>query len=429
MTTEGLLVLISGKDPVRELSGGHSSYVRAHAHAAVRAGYWPHIFCVGAEDRTEDQPYGTIHCLRVPSRAQTSLNARGRIRSRNSVTHSRWLFPEICRLANSTPGPVVLHGFSTWGLAGVWAARSLRRDGRQAAALVSAYTVYRVEYRSKFRALGREHPLWTRWHYGMEYLYGLTLGHIMERRAYFGADRLLVNYESVRRHIEDAFGKASHLQKVTYASEYAFREAPPSPDPQFAEAVRSLQPAAAPLVVSVSRHDPRKGIHILLHALAELRRRGVAFRACIASGGELLEIHRALARSLGLTGQVALPGYMADPRVCLDAADVFVLPSLEEHSGSVSLLEAMQAGRAIVSSGIDGMLEDLEDGVSARLVPPGQMSALADALAELLGDPALRSRLALQARQQHETRFSASALSRTLDDLYREFGLQPRETT
>jgi glycosyltransferase involved in cell wall biosynthesis len=424
----GQLILILGKDPVRELSGGHSSYARAHALAAVRAGYAPHLFCVGDHDDTETLPYGTLHRVRVPGRMMSSHAGLARIRSVHAGAHALWLVPAIRRLVAHASGPVVLHGIGTWGLAAVWAARSLRHAGREAASVVNSYTVHRAEYRSKFRSLGREHPFWARWHYGKEYAYGYTLGHVLERLYLRGADRLLVNYESVRRLIEGAHGAMPRLIQVPYASEFAFQDILPAPDPDFDAALRNLRPESAPLVVSVSRHDPRKGVTILLRALAELRRRGVAFRACVASGGELLEAHRALARSLSLDGQVALPGYVKDPRVCLNAADVFVLPSLEEHSGSVSLLEAMQAGRAIVTSGVDGMLEDIEDGVSGRFVPPGREIPLADTLAELLADPAQRTRLGREARRSFESRFSADVLARTLDGIYREFGLRPGGT-
>lgn len=421
----GQLILITGKDPVRELSGGHSSYARAHALAAVRAGYAPHIFCIGDSDETESLPYGTLHRVRTLDRFFKNRAGLARIRSAHAGVHSLYLVPAIRRWAAQTSGPMVLHGFGTWATAAVWGVRSLRRAGREAASVVNSYTVHRAEYRSKFHSLGREHPFWTRWHYGKEYVYGCTLGHILERNYLRGADCLLVNYDSVRRLIEGAHGVMPKLKKVSYASEFAFQDVPPGPDPDFDATLRNLRPEGAPLIVSVSRHDPRKGISILLHALAELRKRGTAFRACIASGGELLETHQKLAHNLSLDGQVALPGYIKDPRVCLNAADVFVLPSLEEHSGSVSLLEAMQAGRAILSSGVDGMLEDIEDGVSGRHVPPGQVQPLANTLAELLADPAQRIRLGREARRSFETRFSADALARTLDDIYRGFGLRP----
>lgn len=106
----------------------------------------------------------------------------------------------------------------------------------------------------------------------------------------------------------------------------------------------------------------------------------------------------------------------------LGCADVFVLPSLGESSGSLSVLEALRAGRAIVASAGDGIPEDLMDGRDALLVPPGDVEALAGALKHLLADPRSRQRLAAGARATHERRFSAQGFLVALTEVYAELG-------
>jgi glycosyltransferase involved in cell wall biosynthesis len=147
---------------------------------------------------------------------------------------------------------------------------------------------------------------------------------------------------------------------------------------------------------------------------------GVSYRACLLSDGRLLAPHRRLAAELGLDGQVAIPGHVEDVAAHLRAADVFVLPSFEEGSGSVSVLEALQAGVAIVASRCDGIDEDLVHGETALLVPPGDERALRDALAELLADPALRDRLGANARRLYRERFMADSFTEALDRVYTE---------
>ena len=120
-----------------------------------------------------------------------------------------------------------------------------------------------------------------------------------------------------------------------------------------------------------------------------------------------------------------MPGLVADVGPYLQAADVFVLPSLEEGSGSVSLLEALQAGAAIVASDCDGLSEDITHGESGLLVPPGDERALATALARVLGDPGLRSRLAKNARQLYLNRFSSAPFMTALCDTYAGLGVTP----
>ncbi len=182
--------------------------------------------------------------------------------------------------------------------------------------------------------------------------------------------RVLVNYESVRRQPTEAFGSDLPIQRVAYASEAAFvhgEEDPLGPEPA---AIAALEPRDAPLVVTVARHDPRKGIDVLLRALARLRAAQVPFRACLVGGWSLLDDHRRLAADLGLGRETVLTGFVPDAYPYLQHADVFVLPSLQEGSGSLALLEALQAGAPVVASAVDGIPEDVKDGEDGLLVPP-----------------------------------------------------------
>jgi glycosyltransferase involved in cell wall biosynthesis len=214
------------------------------------------------------------------------------------------------------------------------------------------------------------------------------------------------------------------IRLLPYASAAAFR-CPNDPPRRLPDSIANLRPVEAPLVVSVSRHDPRKGLDLLLKALHGLVQRGVPFRACLVGPGPLLGSHRRLADSLGLTGRVAIPGRVEDVFAYLGLADVFVLPSLEEGSGSVALLEALQAGTAVVASACDGIPENVADGEEALLVEPGDVEALQAALATVLDDDMLRSRLAERARKTYEERFSAPAFVTALGRAYADLGIVP----
>jgi glycosyltransferase involved in cell wall biosynthesis len=155
------------------------------------------------------------------------------------------------------------------------------------------------------------------------------------------------------------------------------------------------------------------------------RRGCLAFRACLVGGGERLEAHRRLARDLGLADRVALPGQVPNAFAYLARALVFVLPTLEEGSGSIALIEALQAGLAIVASRIDGIPEDVDNGDSALLVSPGDTAALGQALRRVLTDPGLRACLARRAREAFAERFSPAAFVRELGQAYGELGFCP----
>jgi len=230
---------------------------------------------------------------------------------------------------------------------------------------------------------------------------------------------VLFNYESVRRLLRSAHGAGAEMRKLPYTTESAFvREAEGhAPEPA---SLAGWEPRDAPLILTVSRHDPRKGLHVLIRALGRLRASGVRFRACLVSGGPLFTEHQQLAAQLGLAEVTRFAGWVDDPYAYLRHADVFVLPSLQEGSGSISLLEAMQAGAAIVASGVDGIPEDVTDGDSAVLVEPGDVDQLSRALHRVLTDGDVRSRLAGRARETFAKRFSAGVFVDGLRQFYGE---------
>ena len=181
----------------------------------------------------------------------------------------------------------------------------------------------------------------------------------------------------------------------------------------------------APLIVSVSRHDARKGVDVLLRALARLKHAGVPFRACLIGGGPLLARHQRLAEELSLGSATVVVGPVPDPYLYLKHADVFVLPSLEEGSGSLSLLEALQAGVASVATKIDGISEDVVDGETSLLVSPADPLELAYAIEQLLANPTLRREIAERGRLAFETCFSAELFTTALRQIYAELGVVP----
>jgi glycosyltransferase involved in cell wall biosynthesis len=416
--------LIAGTDLVhgRQSTGGHPSYVKAHALAALRLGFEPHIFSVmGRKAAPEDTDFGVLHRVATPVRplrahmaqAHSLFLARAVTESLGGESEGR-LHGTHSLLARGRPS--LIHGFGAWSLAGVLAARSLARREIEAVAIASAYTTLQHESTGKLAGvrarMGRaalEYPATDAW--------VRLVGARAEGYAFRRSESILVNYDSVSRLLEDEYGPGLPIERIPYASALAFAASPATCDAR-PQALGRLRDVDGPLIVSISRHDPRKGVDILLEALAGLAREQVPFKACLIGPGPLLASNRALASRLGLHGRVAIPGWVEEVAPLLHAADVFVLPSLEEGSGSVSLLEALQAGVPVVASRLDGIPEDLREGTDAALVEPGDPHALQDALARLLRDVDARAALAARSRALYEERFSADAFTAALGEVY-----------
>jgi glycosyltransferase involved in cell wall biosynthesis len=141
-----------------------------------------------------------------------------------------------------------------------------------------------------------------------------------------------------------------------------------------------------PLIVSAGRLVAQKDHATLLDAFARLSRRRRA-RLLLLGAGPLRAALQAQARSLGIAGDVDLPGFVANPLPYMRAARVFALSSRHEGFGNV-LVEALACGTPVVATDCPhGPAEILRGGSLGRLVPVGDPAALAEALWRSLNYP------------------------------------------
>lgn len=165
-------------------------------------------------------------------------------------------------------------------------------------------------------------------------------------------------------------------------------------------------------LLSVGRLDPIKGFDVLLPALAELARRGVPFDSTIIGEGEERARLEAQRDALGLQRRVTFAGAQANTavRAAMAEATLMVMPCVVTPEGNADgipnvLTEAMASGLPVVSTRVSGIPELIDDGVSGRLVEPNDVTALADAIAQMLSEPALRESCAEAGRRKVEREF------------------------
>jgi glycosyltransferase involved in cell wall biosynthesis len=162
--------------------------------------------------------------------------------------------------------------------------------------------------------------------------------------------------------------------------------------------------------------EPVKGLDVLLRAAARLHGRRPDLRFVIMGNGPETDRLRGLARQLGVAEVVDFPGHVPKEDA-LGRLAIFVVGSYLE-SGPLTLLEAMAAGVPAVATRVGGINEIATED-TAQLVPAGDDVAMADAIARLLEDPALRERQARAARERVLARFTARDCARSTLDLYR----------
>jgi glycosyltransferase involved in cell wall biosynthesis len=137
-----------------------------------------------------------------------------------------------------------------------------------------------------------------------------------------------------------------------------------------------------------------------------------------------MEALRAQARDLGIADRVLFAGHRADVPDVLGAIDVFCISSTYEGT-PLTLFETMAAGKAIVSTAVDGCREVLEDERTGLLVPPRDPEALGAALLRVLEDEPLRRGLAERARAasaRYDIRSCVAQMEALYDEVLSEKG-------
>ena len=168
-------------------------------------------------------------------------------------------------------------------------------------------------------------------------------------------------------------------------------------------------PPEAPLVLAIGRLIEQKDHATLVEAFGRIHEAFPSARLALLGWGRLESEIRSRVRGLGLEARVLVLGRV-EPREWLARADVFVHTSRWEGFGMV-LLEAMLASLPVVATAVSAVPEIVVDRETGLLVPAGDAAAVANALAQLLADPALRQRYGAEGRRRALSQFSVTKMT------------------
>ena len=152
------------------------------------------------------------------------------------------------------------------------------------------------------------------------------------------------------------------------------------------------------VIMQASRMEPLKGQSVCLDALGQLRSHP-DWRCWQVGGAQRPEQQRYLtnlkerARQLGIADRVEFMGERTDVRRLCAEADIFCQPNVAPEAFGIGFIEALFAGCPVVTSGIGGALEIVDD-TCGVLLPPGDVDALASAMSRLIANADERVRLA-----------------------------------
>ncbi len=171
--------------------------------------------------------------------------------------------------------------------------------------------------------------------------------------------------------------------------------------------------------VLVGRMAERKGHALALRAIPAIRERIPGYRLVLVGEGETEQTLRRLSTELGVDDHVVWAGFRRDVPDILSCVDLLMLPSEDECLPFV-ILEAMGARLPVVATDVGGISEQVEDGVTGRLIRPRDVAGLADAVAGILERPDRGASLGEAGRAKLEREFSVDTCVEAVLDVYAE---------
>jgi phosphatidylinositol alpha-mannosyltransferase len=169
-------------------------------------------------------------------------------------------------------------------------------------------------------------------------------------------------------------------------------------------------------LVFIGRHEPRKGLPVLLRAWPKLRGSGLRLRLV---GADPLAVRLLLTR-MGLSEEgIDVLGFLDDEHLTqeLSTAKLLVAPSLGNESFGMVITRALACATPVVASDIPGYREVLTSATGV-LTPPDDAGALADTIAKVLADEPARAEMGRAARELAESTYAWPLLARRLADCY-----------
>jgi glycosyltransferase involved in cell wall biosynthesis len=183
------------------------------------------------------------------------------------------------------------------------------------------------------------------------------------------------------------------------------------------------EPAGIPTVVFAGRLLWSKGVGDLLHAVRVLRARGDYVRLILVGTPDTQNpdaVPENILQQWQRSGEAECWGERDDMPEVLSSANLVALPSAYGEGVPKILIEAAAAGRAIVTTDTPGCREIVRNGINGTLVPPRNVTCLAEAVATLLRSPELRARMGIAGREIAVREFDVRVVVDATLELYRQ---------
>lgn len=398
------MFIISGKSPVGD-SGGYPAYAYNLARMLTSIGYKVSIFAIGDTSSIKKTSFGTIYF--TSTKIIRMFPILRHIALAGLPYYSIILFLKMKKVISSNNiRTSIVWGMGPWGFPGV-----LLKLFKPKSAHVSLFTSYftstRHEMHGAYRAIRiSDYGMSIKIKYFMVYNIIARIFHIFEQLTLSCCDRIIVHYHSSEKLISKYFTTSrSKIVRFPWYVDIFSREGPQ---------LKIHTAFSHPLIVSICRQDPRKGLNFLIRAMQEVIRAEPSAQCLIVGSGEFLALNKKLVQKLHLEKNVSVVGFVPDIRPILREADIAVIVPLAQGSSALTVLESMSYGKAIIGSRCDGIPEDIKHEESGLIVPPGDSKAIANAIIRVIQRPSLQKRLGAGAYAAYKKHFGLKKMRQDL---------------
>lgn len=399
------IFIVCGKSPIASYGGGYSTYALNLAKILNSLGYKVSILSIGKENNKEQLKFGTLLTFKsfffnyrttvLPSLPLASLvfsNGIENLVKENNVKK------------------FVVWGIGPWGLTGSILKKKFKN---QVLFLDNYFTTLKHEWKGGLKAIySNDYGILLKIKFFIIYYTIVQFLSFFEKRVLESADVVITNYKSTEQILMNQFHvEQKRIRRITFLTNIYSRKASDKKEEENYNLPKKY-------ILYLSRHDPRKGINYLLHAIKILKQRNrLKIPVIIAGRGELWKANKKLAEKLKISKDVKFIGFVNNPKPLLKNATIFCFPTIEEGAGALIINEAMSLGVPIVTTYCDGIPEDIENDRSGMLVMPGNSQALAEALDKMLYDKNLRKRIGENAKKGFNQKYNIKKMRNDIKNL------------
>lgn len=406
--------IISGKSPLGD-PGGYPAYAHTLSTMLFDLNYKVYTLAIDKTTSIKKTPYGEIHFL--SSKLLSMIPLLKALALAGLPFYSIMFAREIVRVIKKEKiDNFILWGMGPWGFPG-FVLKFLLPKGIKMTMTTSYFTSTRHEMKGALDAIRiKDYGISPKIRYFIVYEVVARIFHIFEKLTLMSSDLVIVHYESSKKIIKKYFGvEDKKIVLFPWYSKIFKRKG---------EDIAKKTQYRHPLIVSICRQDPRKGINFIIHAVKIASKTIPNINCMIVGSGSFLKLNRKLVEKLNITKNVNVVGFASDIDPILREADIAIVVPLAQGSSALTVGEAMAYGKAVIGSDCDGIPEDITNNINGIIVEKGSEKAIADAIIKLVKDKDLRTKLGNAALASSKERFGFDKMKNNIKEVLSKYATQ-----